>query len=86
MMTKMFEARVVNGRLQHGESLDAFEGRQVRVTLEAAPDEGRAPVAVEHDIHVRLPFPGEPLPAARVIEGGPLRPCLVLPEDLPDEP
>jgi hypothetical protein len=44
MVTKTFEARVVNGQLQHDQALDAFEGQQVRITLVApasAPPNGQ---------------------------------------------
>ena len=36
MTAKTFSAQVVGGQLRHQESLDAFEGREVRVTI-AAP-------------------------------------------------
>lgn len=99
MVTKTFPARVANGRLQYDESLAAFEGQQVHITLlaseppqrtrstgerlldEAAP-EG---MDVEKDIYVPMALTGEVLRNPVVLEGGPLKPCLVIPEELPDE-
>lgn len=99
MLTKTFEARVEKGLLQHRESLRAFEGQQVYVTLiaPAAPqtqpegkarlpaEEPPAELDVEKDVYVQVPLPGEVLKDAVVVEGSPLRPCLIFPEELPDE-
>jgi hypothetical protein len=97
MTTKTFAARVVNGQLLHSESLEAFEGYQVRVTLSGPvvsppPQPGETPepeppgwMDVEKDIYVPMPLEGEILKDAIVVEGGPLQPCIVVPEELPDD-
>jgi hypothetical protein len=41
-------------------------------------------MAVESNVYVELPFPGEVLQDAVIVEGQPLRPCIILPEELPD--
>ena len=99
MVAKTFSAQVVGGQLLHQESLDAFEGREVRVTV-AAPSSVLSPsapsmdsreaeppewMAVETDIYVKMPFPGELLKDAVIVEGEPMRPCVILPEESPDE-
>ena|SRR5437867_3239822 len=99
MRTKTFPARVTNGQLQYQEPLDAFEGQQVHVTLTApdasVPFQEEAPevsveeppeeMDIEKDLYVPMPLPGETLSSVRVIEGGSLPPCIVIPEELPDE-
>lgn len=96
MVTKTFEARVQNGRLEFHEALDAFEGQQVSVTI-VSPAVNGAPVDtapepappewldVEKEVYVRMPLPGEVLRDVIVIEGGPLRPTAVFPEELSDD-
>ena len=49
---------------------------------EAEPPEW---MAVETDIYVKMPFPGELLKDAVIVEGEPMRPCIILPEESPDE-
>lgn len=99
MVVKTFPALVADGHLQHDESLAAFEGQQVQVTVVArtssAPqptpaEESDGPVPpdwldVEKDVYVKMPFPSAILKDMTVVEGSPLRPCIILPEDLPDE-
>ena len=42
-------------------------------------------MAVETDIYVKMPFPGELLKNAVIVPGEPLRPCIILPEETPNE-
>ena len=100
MVAKTFSARVVGGQLCYQEPLDAFEGQTVRVTVAGAasfspPQSARAAesgdgeppewMAVEADVYAKMPFSGEVLKEVVIVEGGPLRPSLIFPEDLPDE-
>lgn len=92
-----FLADVAGGQLRHGESLAAFEGRQVRVTValspspvsdepgkeaEEGPPEG---MDVENDILLEMPHTLEVLEDAVVVEKGVMPATIILPEDLPDE-
>jgi hypothetical protein len=99
MVGKTFSAHVTGGQLCHQEPLDRFEGQDVYVTVVprsslstplpppagSSSDEPPAWMAVETDLYVKMPFPGEVLRDAVVVEGTGIRPCLILPEDLPDE-
>jgi hypothetical protein len=97
MPVATFDARVINGRLQYQAPLDALEGQQVRVMLDIlAPqdskslpppssDEPPEDMDVEKDVYVKMPFASEVLKDAVVIEGGPMEPCIILPEELPDD-
>lgn len=98
MQATTFEARVVNGQLQYQTPLDALEGHQVRVTVDVLapnggmPDASRPPtdevpgdLDVEKDVYVKMPFKSAVLKDAVVVEGGPMNPCIILPEELPDE-
>jgi hypothetical protein len=94
MTTTTFEARVVNGQLQYRAPLDAFEGRQVRVTLdvlgepspqEAPSDEPPEWLDVEKDVYIKMPRQVEILKDVKIVEKGPRQPRLILPEELPDE-
>lgn len=40
---------------------------------------------VEKDIYVKMPLKSEIIENAVVLEGGPLQPCIILPEELPDD-
>jgi hypothetical protein len=42
-------------------------------------------MAVETEVFVKMPFPGDVLQDAVVVEGESIRPCIILPEELPDE-
>jgi hypothetical protein len=47
-MTRItFEARVINGKLQHQTPLDALEGQRVRVTLISVEADAAPPTAHE---------------------------------------
>lgn len=99
MAAKTFSAQVVSGRLRYQESLDVFEGQDVRVTVveQSRPGSHPAPLtgsgereppdwmAVESNLYVKMPFPGEVLQDVVIVEGQPIRPCIILPEELPDE-
>ena len=98
MVAKTFSAQVVRGQLRYQESLAAFEGQEVRVTVapslplsQSAPlvdsSDAEPPgwMAVETDIYVKVPFPSEALKNAVLVEGEPIRPCVILPEELLDE-
>jgi hypothetical protein len=76
--------------LRHQESLTAFEGQQVQVTVAAqspTPSPGVPEQAgveeppewldVEKDVYVKMPLQGDVLHHAVVVEGGPLRPTLI---------
>jgi hypothetical protein len=99
MVAKTFSAQVVAGQLRHQESLDAFEGQEVRVTV-AAPSlpasDATLPMdsrdteppewmAVETEVYVKMPFPGEVLKNAVIVDGEPMRPCVILPQESLDE-
>src|SRR4051794_8852430 len=97
MLTVTFEARVEQGRLCLPESLAAFEGQSVQVTVTArtpaapAPDEEPDPeppdwLDVERDVYVKMPLRGETLHDVVVVEGGPRQPTVILPELPIDEP
>jgi len=99
MAGKTFPAVVTDGQLRHKQSLEAFEGQEVYVTLVAKPfsaspcqrtgpvrdDELPGGMDVEHDLYVKIPLTGEVVPEALVVEGPSIRPCIILPEDSPDE-
>jgi hypothetical protein len=99
MLTKTFEAEVRNGQLHCEEPLEALEGQRVQVTVtvpepaaqtangQAQPVSEEPPewLDVEKDIYVPMPFRGEILKDVRIVEGGPLEPCIIVPEELPDE-
>ena len=99
MVAKTFSAEVVSGQLRYQESLNAFEGQAVEVTVVAqarlgsrsAPltDSGGAEppdwMAVETNLFVKMPFSSEVLQDADVVEGEPIRPCIILPEESTDE-
>lgn len=99
MVGKSFSAQVMGGQLCYQEPLDAFEGQDVYVTV-VARSSFRSPVpppadgaeveppdwmAVETDLHVEMPFPGKILDDAVVIQGEPIRPCIIMPEETMDE-
>ena len=90
MIAHSFDARVSNGQLIPAEALRAFEGRQVHIAIamsdtELSNDEPPDDFDVEKDVYVRLPLPGKVIVQPVIIKGSGLRPCLILPEDLPDE-
>jgi hypothetical protein len=99
MVAKTFSAQVVEGQLRYQEPLDAFEGQNVRVTVVGGPvaieqpdgsnteQEPEPPdwMDVEKDVYVKMPLNLEILKDVRVIEAGPGKPTIILPEDLPDE-
>src|SRR4051794_8486611 len=90
MLTKLFEAKVVNGQLHHQETLVSFEGQAVGVTLMAPPPcrpiaEPADPSAagepaegldVEKEIYVPMPFRSEVVGDMVVMEEGRLQPCI----------
>jgi hypothetical protein len=100
MTLTTFEAQVIDGRLEPADALRAFEGRQVRVTLmEPASVPESNPTAlgqnstdseppewldVEKVVHVKISFEGETLRDAFVVEGCPLQPCIIVPEEFRD--
>ena len=95
MFSQTLDTRIVNGQLQLGDLLRPYEGQTVRVTLTVPPpvpqkpqptadEEDSSPpegLDVEKEVVVRLPFPSEVVKDAIVVEGKPLRPCLIVPED-----
>jgi hypothetical protein len=99
MMTKTFQARVENGQLQHQEALHAFEGQQVQVTLVAVAPPSETPngaagstepeppewLDVEKDIYVQMPRRVETLKDVVIVDKGRRPPCIVVPEELPDD-
>lgn len=99
MISHSFEARIVNGQVVPGEALMAFEGQQVRLTVSAMPSlapaclsvdadevpESPEDLDVEKDVYVPMPFHREVLPNTTITTETALQPCLILPEDLPDE-
>jgi hypothetical protein len=99
MLTRTFEARVENGQLHAEEPLTALEGQRVRITLVPLPPSAptfpedeqhgvmEAPdeMDVEKDVYVKIPLPGEDVEGAVIVKGGPLQPCLIFPEELPDD-
>jgi len=96
MVHRAFPAEVTNGQLRFQESLADLEGRRVLVVL----DEYESPskpwprltpdplsldeLDIEHDVSFRMPFQWEPIKAT-VVDGGPLRPSLIVPEEISDE-
>jgi hypothetical protein len=91
-----FEAEVVNGHLRHEELPTDLEGQKVQVSLtarvpaaaEALPAADAEPPAwlnVEKDIYVPLAGKVDVLSGVRVIDKGRGTPCIVVPEELPDE-
>ena len=59
MVTKTFPARVANGRLQYDESLAAFEGQQVHITLLASGAIPADPVNRQSDCLMKLRTGGD---------------------------
>ena len=96
MVRRAFPAEVTNGQLRFQESLVDLEGRRVMVVLDDLPTKVEGlprltpdPVQfddmdIEQDVSFRMPFRWEKV-TATVKDGGPLRPCVILPEELPDE-
>jgi hypothetical protein len=100
MTITTFDAQVIDGRLEPADALRAFEGRQVRVTLTepssvpesipAAPRPNSTQpeppewLDVENDVYVQLSLEGETLRDLVVVEGGPMQPCIIIPEEFRD--
>lgn len=97
MFEQGFDARVIDGQLIPTEPLRAFEGKEVRVTLSVPAESTRAAIDessdvqppdnfdVEKDIYVRMPFRSVVVHHPPLVNGGALKPCLILPEDLPND-
>ncbi|MBI3823115.1 MAG: hypothetical protein HY289_10610 [Planctomycetes bacterium] len=99
-------AQVVNGHLQHEQSLAELEGQQVQVTLTVAPkdavngtpkpaqtmpkqseesDPEPPPwLEIEHDVYFPMTVPEKPLGKVKIHKRRG-KPCIILPEELPDE-
>ncbi len=92
MIAKTIEGQVENGQLHHTDSLDAFEGQRVSVTVQAQtgppaePGDEEVPegIDLERDISVKMPLQLTILQDVEVIVRGPMQPCIILPEELPD--
>ena len=96
MVRRAFPAEVTNGQLRFHESLADLEGRRVLVVLDEyesatkplprlTPDPMTLDeLDIEHDVSFRMPFHWEPVQAT-VVDGGPLRPSFIVPEELSDE-
>ncbi len=96
MIHRAFPAEVTNGQLRFQASLTDLEGRRVMVVLDDCvspssqwPRLTPGPMSdtetdVEHEIDFQRPFRWETL-AVAVSDGGKLAPCLILPEDDPNE-
>ena len=80
--------------------LDAFEGQALRLTVEviqqsaenspggidqSPSDEPPEWMDVEKDIYVKMPRKTKILKVVEIVEGGPLQPCIILPDPLPDD-
>lgn len=88
------DTTIVSGQLQPGDLLQPYEGQEVRVNLTLrstdSPARSTPPtdsisealevLDVERKVVVRLPFPSEVLKNAVVVEGSPMRPCLIVPD------
>jgi hypothetical protein len=98
MVVATYEARIVNGRLEPGDWLKQFEGQRVRVTVapvhekaerstNEATSEPEPPedLDVEKDVYVKMPFRSEIVQDAVIVDGGSLQPCLIFPEEMPDD-
>jgi hypothetical protein len=93
VIAKTIEGQVENGQLHPNESLDAFEGQQVLVTVKAPaglppePGDREVPegIDLERDVYVRMPLQLTILEDVEVIDRGPMQPCIILPEELPDD-
>ena len=98
MQTRTFAAQVRQGRLEYSESLQDWEGQQVAVTIlglakgdgMTAPngavnsDDNTSGLDVEIDVWQPMRVKGEILyPVEIITEPG--RPCIILPEELPDD-
>ena len=96
MIRRAFPADVMNGQLRFQESLADLEGRRVLVVLDECETASNqwpqlVPDAraidekdVEKDVSFHMPFRWEPVKAT-VTDKGALRPCLIVPEDSPNE-
>lgn len=95
MSRRRFAAQVMNGQLRFQESLVELEGRRVLVVLDDEPTITEWPpltpntrsvdeAEIEKDVSFRMPFQWEPV-KAKVTDRGPLRPCGIVPEDLPND-
>ena len=93
-----YEARIVNGQLEPGDWLKQFEGQKVQVTVhpveekseplsDDAASEREPPeeLDVEKDVYVKMPFKSEAMQDAVILEEGRLQPCLIFPQELPDD-
>ena len=91
MTASSFDAQIVNGQLVPAEPLRPFEGRQVHVvvSVRALPvEEATEPpedMDVEKDVYVRLPLLSKAIGNPIIANEAKLKPCLILPEDLPDD-
>ena len=96
MVRRAFPAEVTNGQLSFQESLVDLEGRRVMVFLDVCepppnvrtkltPDALTAEeMPAEQDLDFERPFRRKII-SATVIDGGRLRPCVILPEEIADE-
>lgn len=96
MVRRAFPAEVTNGQLRFQESLSDLEGRRVMVVLDECelPSKARPKLTpdaltaeempAEQDLDFERPFRRKTI-SATVIDGGRLRPCVILPEEIADE-
>ncbi len=99
MVRRAFPAEVTNGQLRFQESLADLEGRSVRVLVVMEDDSPSSTTSwpqltpdpptfdeldIERDVSFRMPLEWEPL-TATIVEDGPLRPSLIVPEEILDD-
>lgn len=94
-MTKTFTAEVCQGALKHSESLEAFEGRVVRVSVDlidagrrsTEDDEAQPPewMEVEEEFYVKMPMRCQHLVGVKIGNTSRMRPSRVVPEDLDND-
>ena len=98
MVRRAFPAEVTNGQFRFHESIADLEGR--RVLLVVMDDDSTSPTMswpqltpdpptfdefdIERDVSFRMPLEWEPI-TANIVDDGPLRPSLIVPEEIPDE-
>jgi hypothetical protein len=95
MTSITFESVVRNGQLTHGESLAPFEGKRVYVTVIAPQsppspsngheDEGAEGLDVEKDLYAPMKPQTQRRADMRIVNTQQGKPCIILPEELPDE-
>ena len=85
--TKSFDAVIAEGRIEHGENLRPWEGKEVQVTvlLLSGEDEPPDDIDIEKDVYVKMPVKASVIQRIKIRDIGPAMPSFILPEGIEDE-